>query len=110
MAGDLLTAAQDDDLVDEALHDHLLEAVAGRHRVVVAAIAHQRRRRDAGRPLLAGLQRHGGQIQEGLQIGGKTLADRLGMASGSSSILQACWYSSLGPPRRKGLRSAGLWF
>ena len=41
MPCDLGRAGEDHDLLDEALHDHLAEAVPGRHRVVVAAIAHQ---------------------------------------------------------------------
>ena len=44
MPRDLGRAGEDHDLLDEALHDHLAEAVLGRHRVVVAAIAHQGRR------------------------------------------------------------------
>ena len=53
MPGDLLAAAQDHDLVDEALHHDVLEAVGGRHRIVVAAIAHERHRRDPRSALLA---------------------------------------------------------
>ena len=67
--------------MDEALHHHLLEAMAGRHGVVVATVAHQRRRRDPGGALLARLQRHGWQIPEHFKISGKALADRLGMAA-----------------------------
>lgn len=46
-------------------------------------MAHQRRRRDAGGPRLAGLQRHGGQVPERVKIGGKPRADGLGMTTGS---------------------------
>ena len=41
MAGDLVTAAHDHDRVHVAFHQHLPVAVGGRHRVVVAAVAHQ---------------------------------------------------------------------
>ena len=47
MPGDLRAAAQDDDLIHEPLHDDVLEAIGRRHRVIIAAMAHQRRRRDA---------------------------------------------------------------
>ena len=57
--GDLASAAQDHDLVDKALHHDVLEAVAGRHRVVVGAVADQCGRRDPRRTLLARFQRHG---------------------------------------------------
>ena len=86
MPGDLLAGAQDHDLVDEALHHNILEAVCRRHRVVVAAVADQGRRRDPRRPLLARLQRHGGQIPEGLQVGDETLADGLAVATGAFAL------------------------
>ena len=39
--GDDSTAAQDHDLVDEALHHDILEAIACRHGIVVAAVAEE---------------------------------------------------------------------
>ena len=53
MAGDLLTATHDHDLVHVAFHHHRAVTVGGRHRVVVAAVAHQRQRRDPRRALVA---------------------------------------------------------
>ena len=57
MPGDLLTPAHDHDVVDVAFHDHRPVAVGGRHRVVIAAVAHQRQRRDPRRALVAGVVR-----------------------------------------------------
>ena len=75
-------AAQDHDLVDEFLHHDVSEPVGGRHRVVVAAIADQRRRRDPARALLARLQRHRGQRAQHRKVGLQTLADGFGMPPG----------------------------
>jgi hypothetical protein len=50
------TAAQGHDLVDEPLHDDILEAIRRRHRVVVAA-------------LLVRIQRHCGRITQRRKIG-----------------------------------------
>lgn len=44
MPGDLLAAAQDHHLVDEAFHHDVPEVVGSRHRVVVRAVAHERGR------------------------------------------------------------------
>jgi hypothetical protein len=63
------TAAQGHDLVDEPLHDDILEAIRRRHRVVVAAVADQRRRRHPGGALLVRIQRHCGQITQRRKIG-----------------------------------------
>ena len=53
MAGNLVTAAHDHDLVHVAFHYHRPVAVGGRHRIVIAAVAHQRQRRDPRRALVA---------------------------------------------------------
>ena len=55
MPGDHLGAAGDHHLVDIAADQNLAVAVGGRHRVVGAAIAHQRQRADPARLLLAGV-------------------------------------------------------
>ena len=49
--------AHDHDLVHVAFHYHRPVAVGGRHRVVIAAVAHQRQRRDPRRALVAGVVR-----------------------------------------------------
>lgn len=81
VAGDLLAAAQDDDLIDEALHHHVLEAVAGRNRVVVRPVAHQCCRRYAGGPGLARLERPSWHGAHRRQVGHEPLADRLTVPS-----------------------------
>ena len=77
MAGDLVTAAHDHDLVHGACHQHLPVAVGGRHRVVVAAVAHQRQRRDPRRPRVAGVIRDRRERQQRLAGAGEALPDRL---------------------------------
>src|SRR5262245_33244333 len=72
--------------VDYAERVRRWRAKGRRHRVVVAAVAHQRRRRDAGGPLLAGFQRHGGQIPERVKIGGKPRADGLGVTTSAITL------------------------
>ncbi len=89
MPGDLLPAAQDHHRLDEALHQHGLEAIGRRHRVVVAAVAHQRCRRNPRRPLLARLQRHRRQLPQSRDIGGQPLADRLGVPAGTLRLPRA---------------------
>ena len=41
MAGDDIGAADDDDFVDEPLHQDLAMAIAGGHGVIIGAVAHQ---------------------------------------------------------------------
>ena len=55
MAGDDVGGARDHHLVDVAADQNLAVAVGGRHRVVGAAIAHQRQRADPARLLVAGI-------------------------------------------------------
>ena len=80
--GDLDAAAQDHDLLDEALHQHVPEAVGGRHRVVVAAVANQRGRGDAPGPFLARLQRDRRLGTQDRTVGDQPCTDGLGMLSG----------------------------
>ena len=81
MPGDLFPATQDHDLLDKTLHQDVLEPVRGRRRIIIAAIAHQCRRRHAGRPLLARLQRRRWQGSDDRRVGRQTLADRLSAPS-----------------------------
>jgi transposase len=53
--GDLLAGAGDHHFVDITADQDLAMSVCGRHRIVVAAIAHQRQRADPRRLLFAGL-------------------------------------------------------
>ena len=64
VACNLLAGAQDHDLVDKALYHDLLEAIARRYRVIIAAIPDQRRRRHPAAALLARLQGHRRQRAE----------------------------------------------
>ncbi len=64
VAGDLLAAADDLHPVDIAANHHLAVAIGGRHRVIVAAITHQRERADPTRSLVARLVRHCGQLEQ----------------------------------------------
>jgi hypothetical protein len=57
--GDDLGPAGDHHLLDIALHQHRAVAVGGRHRVVVALVAHEGQRGDPCRPAVAGLIGHG---------------------------------------------------
>jgi hypothetical protein len=53
--GDLLAGAGDHHFVDVTADQDLAMPVCGRHRIVVAAIAHQRQRADPRGLLFAGL-------------------------------------------------------
>src|ERR1700731_1641962 len=55
MPGDLARAADDRDLVDEALDQDVAKTIGGWRRIIVHAIAHQRGRGDLRRALVAGL-------------------------------------------------------
>jgi hypothetical protein len=78
---DDLGAAGDHDLVDVAAHQHRAVAVGGRHRVVVAVVAHQGQRGDPPRPAVAGLVRYGRAHLQGGEVAHQPLADALGMAA-----------------------------
>ena len=97
--GDLLAAAQDHDLVDEALHHDVTEAIGGRHRVVVGAVADERRRGDAAAALLAGLQRHCRQRAQQGQISGEPLTNGLGVAASALVLASTAALSDLGVQR-----------
>ncbi len=55
MAGDHLGSAADDHFMDVATHQHLAMTIGDRHRVVVAAVAHQGERAHACAHPLAGI-------------------------------------------------------
>ena len=77
----IVGAAGDHHRVDVAADQHLAMAVGGRHRVVGAAIAHQRQRADPARPLLAGVVGRRRQVVEALEVPRQPRADRLVMAA-----------------------------
>ena len=81
MPRDDLGATADDDLVDVAAHQHRAMAVGGRHRIVVALVAHERERGDPPRPAFAGLVRHGRAHLQSGEVAHQPLADALGMAA-----------------------------
>ena len=81
MTRDLLGAAGDYHLVDIAADQHFAVAIGGRHRVVIAAVAHQRQRADSRRSLLAGFIGSRRQRQQGGLISHQPLADRLSMTT-----------------------------
>ena len=67
--------------MDVAADQHLAVAIGSRHRVVVAAIAHQGQRADPGRLLLAGFIGSRRQRQQGGPISHQPLADGLIMTT-----------------------------
>ena len=79
MAGALLTAPHDHDLVHVAFHHHRAVPGGGRPRVVVAAVAHQRQRRDPRRALGARVIRDRRQREQRLAVAREALPDRLGV-------------------------------
>lgn len=76
-----LACAGDGHLVDVATHQQLEMSMPRGHRVVVAAIAHQRQRTDSRRDLLAGFIRCRGQRQQRRTITLEAFADGLGIAT-----------------------------
>ena len=68
MAGDDLGAERDLDPVDIALDHDLLVGVHRRRRVVHQPVAHQGRRRDLARHMLAGLERNRREIAQGVEV------------------------------------------
>ena len=79
MPGDLFTAAHDHDVLHVAFHQHRAVTVGGRHRVVVAAVAHQRQRGDPRRAPVAGVIRNRRQRQQRVAVSREALPDRLGV-------------------------------
>jgi hypothetical protein len=77
MSGDYLRPAGDHHLIDVAADQDLAVAVGGRHRVVGAAIAHQRQRTDPARLLLAAIVRRRGQVVERRKVSDQPFTDRL---------------------------------
>jgi len=84
VAGDDLRPGDEYYLVNEALHHDVLEGEAGRHRVVVHAIANQPGRRHSGRLLLASLEQALRDAAQRRQIAHHPLPDRLFLAAGRS--------------------------
>jgi len=81
MARDLFRRAGDHHLVNVSADQHFSVAIGSRHRVVVAAVAHQRERADSRCSLLAGLIGSGGQRQEPSAVSHQPLADGLIVAT-----------------------------
>ena len=79
--GDDRRPAGDHHLLDIAPHQHRAVAIGGRHRVVVAVVAHQRQCRDPGRFAVAGLIGGWWSRLQGRQIAHQPLADALVMAA-----------------------------
>src|SRR3954468_9353755 len=77
MPRDCLGPARDHYLADVAADQNLAVTVGGRHRIVGAAIAHQRQRTDPAWPLLAGIVRRRRQLMECRQIPNQPFANRL---------------------------------
>ena len=102
MAGDLVRAADDHDLVDEALHQDVAKAIGGRRRIIVHAIAHQRRRGDLRRALVAGLEGRLGQSAQDRLIRDKPFADRLLVAAGPLGLTGAAAFFQSGVERLEG--------
>lgn len=104
MAGDLGAVAENDDLVDETLHQNVTITVARRNRVIVRAIANQRLRGDPGRDFVASLKRRGRKLPKGRPVGGKALADRLRMASRAFNLAAQTPFNEPRVQRFKGRR------
>ncbi len=106
MTGDLDAVAENDDLVDEALHQHVAKPVARRDRIVVRAIANERQGRDLRRAFVAGLERRRGKLPQGRSVGDKPLADRLFMPAGAFVLAGETTLRELGVQRvnRRGMR------
>ncbi len=79
--GDDLCPTGDHHLCDIALHQHRAVAIGGRHRVVVAVVAHQRQCRDPGRFAVAGLTGGRWPRLQGGKIAHQSLADAFLMAA-----------------------------
>ena len=77
MTRDHLGPAADHHLVDVAADQNLAVTIGGRHRIVGAAIAHQRQRADPARLLLAGIVGRRRQLMERRQIPHQPFANRL---------------------------------
>lgn len=75
VARDLFAGPGDYHFMDVTADQHLAMTKRGRHRVVVAAITHQRQRANPRRLLFARLIGNPGQRQEGLAVADQPLAD-----------------------------------
>jgi len=81
MPCDHLGATGDHHLMHVTAYDYITVTETRRHRVVVAAVAHQRQRRDARHQLLAGVVRRRQWLAEGCQTTCKPRADGLVVAT-----------------------------
>ena len=83
MPGDLARAADDRDLVDEALHQDIAKTIGRRHGIIVHAIANEHGRGDLARALVARLEGRLGQSPQDRLIRDKPFANRLFAAAGA---------------------------
>jgi len=83
VASDLGAVAENDHLVDEALHQNVAIAVARWNRVVIRAIVNQRLRGDPDRDFVAGFEWRCGKVAEHGLVGDEPLADCPLMTSGA---------------------------
>src|ERR1700732_1008715 len=82
--------------MDVTAHEHIAVTVARRHRVVVEPIAHQRKRGDTRRDLLAGVVRRGRQRLEGGKVTRQPLTDRPAMAAQTVRHSTAAAFEQMG--------------
>ena len=91
MPGDLARAADDRDLVDEALDQDVAKTIGRRHGIIVHAIAYQRGRGDLARALVARLEGRLGQSPQDRLIRDKPFASvrggRRARLAGRGSVL-----------------------
>src|ERR1700740_432798 len=83
MAGDLIRAADDRDLVDETFYEDVTKAIGGGHRIIVHAVTHERGRGDFVRTLVAVLERRLGQRAQNHSIRNEPFTNRLFVAAGA---------------------------
>jgi hypothetical protein len=83
MPGDLARAADDRDLVDEALDQDVAKTIGRRHGIIVHAIANEHGRGDLARALVARLEGRLGQSPQDRLIRDKPFANLLFAAAGA---------------------------
>jgi hypothetical protein len=83
MPGDLARAADDRDLVDEALDQDVAKTIGRRHGIIVHAIANEHGRGDLARALVARLEGRLGQCPQDRLIRDKPFANLLFAAAGA---------------------------
>ena len=110
MPGDLARAADDRDLVDEALDQDVAKTIGRRHGIIVHAIANEHGRGDLARALVARLEGRLGQSPQDRLIRDKPFANRLFAAAGalglpgSAAFFQSGVERVEGRPMRHGVR------